>query len=60
MHAGATVDDRALQFGTWMARIRRFGAVAAWLLVLLVIFAIVVLGSRPAPTDFESLGRVLT
>ena len=60
VHPPALVDGRALVVGIWRGRMRRFGALAAWLLVLLIILAVVVLGSRPAPTDFESLGWTLT
>lgn len=60
VHTRRQLGARDIRLGIWLGRLRRFGAIAAWLLVLLIIMAIVVLGSRPAPTEFNSLSHVLT
>jgi hypothetical protein len=54
------LGTREIRFGIWLARVRRFGALAAWLLIMLIIMAVVVLGVRPAPTDFDSLSPFVT
>ena len=57
---GEVLGTRAIERSIRIRRLRRAGAIALWVLALVVVALVLTVGGRPAPTEFGSLGWHVT